>query len=286
MRESSELERLERWMQAVVMHPQGAARGLLAPGARALLPTAARNLESVVTRSKQLPALDRLGIYADMYYLRLIEVLTAEYPTTRTILGAPAFEQACRAFLARHPSTERTLQSLSVDFPRFLNRHLRGRKRARLAVDVARIERAMEDVFDAPRVAPLGFEALQRIPADRWGDVRLTLTPALRLLTLDSPADAYMTAVRSRRRVPARGARPSFVIVYRHNLRAWRMTVTREQFQLLELVGDGWPIGRAVYRSCRKLRVRADRLPALLARWFRDWSAAGLFVGITEPTQA
>ena len=50
--ERPELERLERWMQAVVMHPQGAARGVAAPGARALLPTAARDLESVVTRSQ------------------------------------------------------------------------------------------------------------------------------------------------------------------------------------------------------------------------------------------
>jgi hypothetical protein len=286
MRGISELERLERWMQAVAMHPRGAAHGLRAPGARALLPMAARDLESVVTRSQQLTALDRLGIYADMYYLRLIEVLTAEYPTTRTILGAQAFEEACRAFIARHPSTKRTLQSLSAGFPLFLKRHLRGRRRARLAVDVARIERAMEDVFDAPRAAPLGSEALERIPADRWGDVRLTLTPALRLLALECPADAYMTAVRTRRKARAPGARPSFVIVYRHNLRAWRTTVTREQFRLLELIGKGWPVGRAVIRSCRHLRVRADRLPALLSRWFRDWSAAGLWVGIAEPTQS
>jgi hypothetical protein len=282
MAEAPQLDRLERWLQAVVMHPQGAERGLMAPGARGLMPNAARDLEAVVTRSQRLTALDRLGIYAEMYYLRLVEVLTAEYPTTRTVLGADRFDQACRAFIARHPSTQRTLQSLSVDFPKFLKRYLRGRKNARLAVDVARVERAMEEVFDAPRVEPLGFVTLKKIPPGRWGDVRLTLTPALRLLALDCPADAHMTAIRSRRRVRAPGARPSFVIVYRHNLRAWRMTVTREQFQLLELLGRGLPIGRAVYKSCRKLRVRADRLPALLSGWFQNWSAEGLFVGLAE----
>jgi len=283
---ASELERLQRWMQAVVMDPHGAARGLATVRARTLMPGAVANLESVVTRSRRQTALERLGVYAGMYYLRLIEVLTAEYPTTREVLGAEAFDRACRVFIARHPSTQRTLQSLSVGFPRFLKRHLKGRRNARLAVDVARIERAMEDVFDAPRAEPLGHEALRTIPAESWAEVRLKLTPALRLLALDCPANEYMTAVRARRRVRTPRARPAYVMVYRHRLRAWRMTITREQFTLLTLLGKGQPIGRAVYRSCRSLRVPGQRLPVLLSEWFRAWSAAGLFVALELPLRS
>ena len=279
------LGRLQRWLQAVVMHPNGAAGGIAGPGARGLIPEAARDLETVVTCSKQLSALDRLGIYAGMYYLRLLEVLVAEYPTTRTLLGAQKFEHACRAYIEHHPSTERTLQSLSVDFPKFLKRRLRGLKGARLAVDVARIERAMEEVFDAPRAEPLKFVELRKIPADRWGALRLKLTPALRLLALDCAANEYMATLRTQRKARPPAARPSFVIVYRHNLRAWRMTVTREQFALLGHLGRGQPIGRAVYLSCRQMRVRPERLQALLSEWFRNWSAAGLFIEIGDPTK-
>ncbi|HZF16528.1 MAG TPA: DNA-binding domain-containing protein [Steroidobacteraceae bacterium] len=286
MPDSTPLDRLERWMQAVVMHPGGAASGISAAGARGLLPEAVRDLETVVTRSKQLTALDRLGIYAEMYSVRLVEVLTAEYPTTRGILGNEAFERGCRAFIARHPSTERTLQALSAGFPQFLKRHLQGRRNARLAVDVARIERAMEEVFDAQRAEPLAFEVLRKIPPDRWGVLRLKLTPALRLLKLECDADGYMTAVRSRRSRPATRARPSFVIVYRHNFRAWRLPVSREQFRLLEALGKGWPIGRAVYASCRTLRVRPERLASLVSGWFRGFAAEGLFVGVTDPEQS
>jgi hypothetical protein len=171
-------------------------------------------------------------------------------------------------------------------FPAFLARHLHDRRNAYLAVGIARIERAMEDVFDAPRAEPLSYEALKRIPAQSWGSVRLTLTPALRLLELDCDADGYMTALRARRPGRAPRARPAYVIVYRHNLRAWRLKVSKEQFELLRLIGKGWPIGRAVYRSCRHLRVRAERLPELLAGWFRNWSAEGLFVGIRLPSQS
>jgi hypothetical protein len=279
------LDRLERWMQAVVMHPDGADRGVRAPGAARLLPEAARDLETVVTRSKALTALDRLGIYAEMYYLRLIEVLTAEYPATRTILGEPAFKRACRAFVARNPSMTRTLQSLSTRFPQFLARHLKRQRSARLAVAVAHIERAMEEVFDAARAEPLSYEVLKGIAPDRWGEVRLTLTPALRLLKLQCDADAYMTAMRSHRPLRVPRAREAYVIVYRHNLRAWRMTLTREQFHLLKGLADGLPIGRAVYKSCRNMRIKAERLAVVLSRWFRNWSAEGLFVGLTETPQ-
>ena len=57
----------------------------------------------VVLPSKSLSSVERLDIYAHMYYARLLEILVDEYPTTRQILG-PEFSRACRRFLARHPS--------------------------------------------------------------------------------------------------------------------------------------------------------------------------------------
>ncbi|MGH8265190.1 MAG: hypothetical protein ACRET4_17055, partial [Steroidobacteraceae bacterium] len=55
------LDRLERWMQAVVMHPGGAEKGIRAPGAARLHPQAALDPEALITRSKALTALERLG---------------------------------------------------------------------------------------------------------------------------------------------------------------------------------------------------------------------------------
>ena len=146
---------LERWMQAVVMHPEGAEAGLRSRHARGLLPEGVRAPESVVLPSRQLTSVERLEIYAHMYYARLIEVMEAEYPTLRQLLGPHAFAAACRQFVAKNPSRTRTLGSLSARFPDFLAKTLPRSNRNGLAVDVARIERAMEDVFDAPRAEPM-----------------------------------------------------------------------------------------------------------------------------------
>lgn len=272
------LTTLERWMQAVVMHPEGAEAGVRSLPARRLIPAAAARLESVVLPSKSLTSVERLGIYAHMYYARLIEILEAEYPTTREILGPVAFQEACRRFLARHPSRSRTLNSLSERFPAFLARHLPRSHRSGLAVDVARIERAMEDVFDAARAEPLTPGQFAAIGADGWERTRLKVTPALRLLMLRYPANAYMSAVRTggTPRVPR--PRPTFVIVYRCGFQVYRRDQEPEQYKLLSVLAEGRTLGAAVRASIGRRPASADRLAYRLGAWFREWAAGGIFV--------
>ena len=152
------------------MHPAGAEAGVRSREARALVAEAARDLETVVLPSKSLSSAERLGIYAHMYYARLIEVMEGEYPTTRQILGADAFAECCRRFVAKNPSRTRTLNSLSAKFPDFLARSLPPSGRHGLAVDVARIERAMEDVFDAPRSEPMTAAEFAAVGSERGGE--------------------------------------------------------------------------------------------------------------------
>ena len=264
----------------MVTHPAGAEAGVRSPAARALQPSAARDLESVVLPSRSQSSLDRLGIYAHMYYARLVEVMTEEYPTTRRLLGDESFERACRRYIERHPSTERTLQRLSEAFPAFLSRHLPAGRRSDLAVDVARIERAMEDVFDAPLARPLQHEQLAAIGTDEWQRVRLTLNPALRLLALRTAANEYMNSARGGRRARMPPPRESHVVVHRHRYQVYRRTLDRAQFELLWSLKEGQTLAAAVKVALRHCPGDPARLGTKLGGWFRDWTAAGLFCGV------
>lgn len=274
------LETLERWMLETVTHPQGAACGIRSGPARRLLPAAAGNPETVVLPSRSLSAIERLDIYAYMYYARLLEVLVAEYPTTRQILGAGVFEKACRRFVARHPSRHQTLNRLSEGFPGFLARHLPRNHRSRLAVDVARIERAMEEVFDAPRAEPLTAAQFAAIGADEWQDLRLGVVPALRFLKLRYPANEYMNALRSGRKPRPPRPRPALVIVYRRGFQVYRRDQQPAQFRLLTALASGRSVAQAVRAGAVGKRASAEKVAATLGAWFRDWAAAGLFCGI------
>ena len=274
-----ELERVQRWMQSVVTHPAGVDAGLHTATARGLLPEAVERLENVVLPSRSLGAAERLGIYAWMYYARLVEVLEEEYPTTRKILGDEVFDRACRRYIDRHPSTGRTLQCMSADFPAFLSRHLRGDARRLVACDVARIERAMEDVFDAPMAEPLTHEQVSAVGPDQWATARLVLNPALQLLTLRTPANDVMNAIRRGQRWRNPAPRAAHVLVHRHRYRIHRNKLDPAPFVLLSALGDGRPLGAAVALALRRCPGDATRLGRKLGGWFRDWTAAGLFVG-------
>jgi hypothetical protein len=281
-REAANLDTHERWLQAVVMHPHGAVAGIRSNPARRLIVDAARDIESVILPSKNLSAEERLEIYAHMYYARLIEILVAEYPTTRKILGAEAFAAASRRFLQLHPSRSRTLNHLSEGFPDFLSRHLARCTRHALAVDVARIERAMEDVFDAPRAEPLTTEQLAGLGPEEWHRIRLVVAPALKFLKLRYPANDYMNAVRAGEKPRLPRARPTFAIVYRHDYQVYRRDQDAAQFKLLQALASGRTLAQAVRTAARGKRIDADDFAARLGSWFGAWAAAGLFCGIDQ----
>lgn len=269
-----DLATLERWMQAVVMHPAGAEAGVRAPAARKLVAAASRDPSAVVLPSRQLSAVERLGIYAHMYYARLIEVMEAEYPTVRQLLGPDAFAEACRRYVAKHPSRSRLLNGLSTGFPGFLAKSLPPSNRHGLAVDIARIERAMEDVFDAPAATPLTAAEFAAV-----GEAtRLRVSPALDLLELRYPANDYMNALRRGERPRIPRPRATRVIVFRRGFQVMRREQEPEQFRLLKSLAAGKPLGAAVRAGIGRSAVSADRVAKRLRGWFAEWAGAHLFV--------
>ena len=268
-------------MQAVVMHDGGALAGVKARPARALIAAAAQDLEQVVLPSKQLSAAERLDIYAHMYYARLVEVMEGEYPTTQRILGAEAFARLCRRFVAKNPSRTRTLNALSAGFPDFLARAMPKTHRSGLAVDVARIERAMEDVFDAPRAEPMSAAQFAAAGADPTGRAVLRVTPALRLLALRYPANAYMNAVRQGEKPRIPRPRATWTIVFRRGFGVFRRDQDPAQWKLLAALAAGKPLAAAVRGALRGRSgagAGAARAAKELGAWFEEWSAAQLFV--------
>ncbi|HAH45215.1 MAG TPA: hypothetical protein DCM07_10245, partial [Planctomycetaceae bacterium] len=67
------LEQLQRWMQTVISAPGGITAGIASEEAQREIPLLDHQLESVITRSSQQTSQERIGIYANAYYARLLE---------------------------------------------------------------------------------------------------------------------------------------------------------------------------------------------------------------------
>ncbi len=278
-RDMPELDQIERWMQALVMDPDGVRSGLRSEAADNILPCAEDNLEVIVLPSKQLNYVERLSIYGNMYFSRLIEILAEEFPTVQHLLGKELFGKVVRDYVTRHPSTHYSLTRLGSKFPTYLADETNDLPDREFVADVATVERAMEDAFDARRVEPIPFEDLTAIPIARWGDVRLQTTPALRLLQLDYPVNTFITAVREDRHMDIPAAAPAFVAVYRHNYRVWRVDLDAQRFTLLAALHRGESLGSALDLCGSLPETDAAGLMDAISGWFREWTSEGLFCG-------
>jgi hypothetical protein len=132
-------------------------------------------LLEAVTGDRALGPGERLDIYAGMYRTRLLEVLREDFPRILAIVGDDTFTALGCRYLARVPSTRGSVRHLGHRFADFLATE--PTTPAFLA-DLARLEWARVEVFDAADAAPLRLADLQSVPADAWPALKLRPIPA------------------------------------------------------------------------------------------------------------
>ena len=271
-----ELDLIERWLQALFTDADGIKAGLRHGDASKILPYTKENLEHLVQPSKQLSSLERLSIYRNMYFSRLIEVMAEEFPTVQHLLSKELFGTIVTAYVSRYPSTHYSLTRLGGGFPAYLANDAIDLPEHEFAADVAMVERAMEDVFDAPLVEPIHVEDLEAIPIERWGDIHLRTIPALRLMQLQYPVNTYITAVRENHQTKVPRPAPAYVAVYRHNYRVWRVDLDAQRFVLLSALQRGERLGAALELCAELPGVDVVELTGEIGAWFREWTKIGL----------
>lgn len=270
------LVRLQKWMQAVVVHPGTTRQALRSPGAAGLLPDG--QIGSVLLPSPTLTPAERIGVYQQMYPLRMYDALAADYPGLEHFLGG-RFSDFVAAYTSAHPSMGYTLNRLGDHVPAFLARQRRFTPRPFL-VDLARLELALTQAFDERESPVLKAEAFEGLSDERLEKTRLATVPSVRLLELGWNADAYLDSLRDdEHNHPKPAKEVSFVIVFRRNYAIYRLPVTAAAFALLQDIAAGKTLGDAVGNALGRRgakRASADDF----ARWFRNWTAEGVFAGV------
>ena len=187
------LDRVQRWLQAVIVHPGSVEEGLAAPEAKAEVPREA--LERVVRPSWSLSAAERVDVYHGMYLLRMVEALESDYPAVRHFLGEEAFAELVRDYVQRYPSRSYTLNRLGDHLPQFFLDEP-TRPHAAFLHDLARAELAVTEVFDEEESPVLDAETLGAVPEQAWAGAHLRPIKALRLLALRHQVTGHLDAAK------------------------------------------------------------------------------------------
>ena len=271
------LSRVQRWMQEVVVHPGSIDEALASKAARAEVPP--ERLADVVLPSRTLAPAQRVEIYQRMYLLRMEEALGIDYPALQRFLGPRGFRALVRDYVASFPSRSYTLNRLGDHLPGFVLQATQLRHR-RFCHDLARLELAMTEVFDAVETPALSARAVGAVPPDAWPAARLRPIAALRLLELRYPVNAYLESIREgARRHPRPRREDGWLAVYRRRYSVYRLELSRPAYWLLSDLASGVPLEEAVTAAARRRGAEAAGQEKLY-RWFREWMKSGLFQGI------
>ncbi len=136
-----------------------------------------------VAGTPKVSAETRLAIYYDAYRLRLLEALTSNYPVLRAWIGDEGFESAGIAYLATHPSRHFSIRYFGHRLPEYLAATEPWKNRPYLA-DMASLEWALSEIFDAENDTVMGIEDMAKVPVKAWPTMCLQLHPAMRRLDL------------------------------------------------------------------------------------------------------
>ena len=260
------LPALEAWFQGeIVARHEDRKRG--------------RSAKGLILPSRTLAPEERVGIYAEMYFLRLAECLAEDYPALRKLVGPAGFEKLARAYLKKHPSRHYSLNALGRKLPEFLSREAKIARSAVLA-DVARVERAISESFDAEVSPSMTPADLAMIPPAAWETGRMRMTESLRLLALDHRANAIVTACRQDKEIPSLSRARSWVAVFRKEWTVWRMDLTEPMHAVLAALSKGRTLAKSLAAGARAYDGSPEEMQTDVHRWFREWATEGLFVEV------
>ncbi|MFO1519927.1 MAG: DNA-binding domain-containing protein [bacterium] len=220
---------------------------------------------------RRLSAVERLDIYADMYFYRIRDALKEDFPATLKTIGEIRFHNLITEYLLKHPSTHFSLRYAGRHLPRFLEKHPLLKKWPYLS-DLARFEWALSESFDAADEKPVSKDDLRSVPPERWQKLRFRLMPSFQLLPFSwNITTLYEKILGERRALPARPTK-TWARFWRKKFRVFYGPAHDLERYLLQKLARGVSFGELCDSAARKIGKEkgAHTVAGFLQRWLEE----------------
>jgi hypothetical protein len=254
--------------------------------------------ERIIKPNDRLTSVERLQIYNQVYWYRILSSLAEDFPGLRAIIGQESFDRLLVAYLTERPSESFTLRNLGSRLEKWLGDHPEfAGKNQRIALDMVRLEWADIDVFDSAELPKISEGDLATLGEDPV----FHLQPYLRLLDFAYPVDDLLLQLRSEeegeetetdiasnvvmmeshRKQTKRRSLPKpkkvYVAVHRQDNDVYFKRLQPEAFALLRALQQGKPLSEAIAESVNWTRRKVEFITVRVHDWFANWSSLGWF---------
>lgn len=216
-----------------------------------------------------------LGVYRNAYVLRLAEFLANDYEKLHALLGDDQFGDMARAYIAAHPSRTPNARWFGQKLPEFLG-ETAPYSATPLLADLATLERALNDTFDARDAEALALEDMAAIAPEDWPALTFAPHPSARRLDHTTNALAVWQALDAGETPPPQEqlAEPARVVVWRNDGMATFRPMAADE----AMIWDEAANGAAFSVLCEMLAAFADEdeAPVRAAGHLRGWIETGM----------
>jgi hypothetical protein len=218
----------------------------------------------------------RLSIYAGMHFVRIRDVIAEDFPATRAAAG-DGFDDLVQRYLRAHPTDDPSLRRAGRHLAGFLERNP-GEARFAWQADLAALEAAMIDAFDALDQDVLTAAHLASLDPADWPSLRLEPVRSARLLALAHPVDEIRAELLAGA-APGAGAPEALTLrVWRQGESVFHRRVGTAEARAWRRLGEGAAFGD----FCEALAAdrSADDAAGEAVDLLRDWLDDELLVAL------
>jgi hypothetical protein len=264
------LAAIERQFFSLITAPEGVAAGLAADGA------SAEQLAAIIQGDHRASAVERLDIYANMYFYRIRDTLAQYFPATSAALDETGFHNLITDYLLAHRSRHPSLREVGRYLPLFAAGHSLAGDRPWLG-ELAALEWARLDVFDRVDQSPLTRQQLQTLPPEAFATLILQPIAAHELVPSVHAIDDVWSAVLAAAPLPPQALvrqQPATFLVWRRETTVYHRLVDAAEEEAIRLIQPGLSFGVL----CERLSQTRDAEDAarLGSTWLGQWLADGL----------
>lgn len=235
-----------------------------------------------VSGNERLDPVEQLEIYREQFWLRHTSALVEDFPGVGGILGQEDWEKLAELYLREVAPDSYTLRNLGSRLPQVIEQAPWLPHQA-LCFDMARLELAYIEAFDAEDTGFLAPQRLASIPEEDLEAARLVVAPCVQLLEVSYPVADLRRALREPSDddvpIPEALAQRGYLVVYRRELKLWDMPVSRVAHAFLAALVAGGTLGAAAERAATSPEAEAE-LAAQLGAWLEEWTTKGLLTDV------
>jgi hypothetical protein len=229
------------------------------------------NVELFVRGGRSLRPTEKINIYANAYFYRLLECLKGEFPATLAVVGSQEFAELVRGYLLWRPPTEPSIFYAGRYLADFIRNHSLAERWPFIA-ELARLERATLETFHAQDALTLTDEAMQAIPPLQWPTIELQTHPGVEMLHNEWRVSEVLSAVESGDDWVEPTHETTMLIVWRQGTQVRYRDLEDEETRALDILRKG----ASFAVICEAIAAVADAsdpvalIGRLLARWLVD----------------